>query len=47
MSSVTVGMQTHYSWSRWKFSASSRGVRHFDVTFEVEGLVFPPTSVDR
>ena len=24
-----------------------RGVGHFDATFEVEGLVFPPTSVYR
>jgi len=22
-----------------------KGVRHFDATFEVEGLVFPPTSM--
>jgi len=24
-----------------------KGVRHFDATFEVEGLVFPPTSMYR
>ena len=24
-----------------------KGVRHFDATFEVEELVFPPTSVYR
>jgi len=24
-----------------------KGVRHFDATFEVEGLLFPPTSMYR
>jgi len=24
-----------------------KGVRHFDATFEVDGLVFPPASIYR
>ena len=29
------------------FQGFVNGVRHFDATFEVEGLVFPPTSMYR